>query len=448
MREPVSTTTARPRPTIGPISPRVALVIVGAVLLGVVLYWGRSALGPFIVGLVLAYLLDIPVTRLGRLGLPRWIAVLIVYVVAAFALYQGLRVMLRPLADEISTFITELPRFSDQIADQYAHLDLPPAIRQAIDGAIADLSTGIGSIDPSSLLPVVSVAAGLFGTIVAYIIVPVWAFYLIKDRPALTAAAQRSLPEPWRADVRAVSGLALRVFGQWLRGQIFLGVTVGIATFIGLIILSLTVDPVFGRFAIFLSVIAGIFELLPIIGPILSAIPAILLALTAGAQPALAALLLYLIVQQVENNILVPKIQGDAVELHPTIVMVALVLGGSIGGLLGAILALPIAAASRDVFRYAFHRVDDPPSTPDEAVAMIRERPTVIDSDGEPDSKPSPGRTTGGLDARPGGSASLSPVAPSTRSDSPPPPAEPIAATESVGPREPVDGGRAESRDA
>jgi predicted PurR-regulated permease PerM len=391
--------TVRPRTGFGPISPRVALVIIAATIVGAVLYLGRGSLGPFIVGLILAYLIDIPVGRLSRMGLPRWLAVLVVYVIVAVALYQGLRVMLRPLAEEIATFIEEFPTFSAQLTDQYAHLDLPPALRQAIDGALKDLSSGIGSIDPTSLLPVATIFAGVLGAIVAYIIVPVWAFYLIKDRPALAAAARRSLPEAWRADVAAVSGLILRVFGQWMRGQLFLGLTVGIATFAGLLLLSVTVDPVFGRFAIFLSVIAGIFELLPIIGPILSAIPAILLALTAGPQAALAALVLYIIVQQVENNVLVPKIQGDAVELHPTIVMVALIMGGSIGGLLGAILALPITAAARDVFRYAFHRVDDPPATPDGALAIIRARPTIVDDEPPGDEAAPPAPEAGAVDA-------------------------------------------------
>ena len=368
--------TTRARIGFGPMSPRVVLVLVGAAIVGLVLYAGRSALGPFVVGLVLAYLLDIPVERLSRLGLPRWIAVLAVYGITAVALFQGLRFLLRPLADEVSTFITEFPRFSRQITDQYAHLDLPRPLRQSIDSLLAELGTGIGSIDPTTLLPIATLFAGILGAIVAYIIVPVWAFYLIKDRPALSAAAERSLPEPWRADVRAVSGLVLRVFGQWLRGQVILGLAVGVATFVGLLVLGATVDPVFSRFAIFLSVVAAVFELLPIIGPILSAIPAVLLALTAGLQPALAAVLLYAIVQQVENNVLVPKIQGDAVELHPSIVMVALVVGGAIGGLLGAILALPITAAARDVFRYLFHRLDEPAWTTGEALAATRDRPT------------------------------------------------------------------------
>ena len=187
------------------------------------------------------------------------------------------------------------------------------------------------------------------------------------------------MPAAWRADARAVAYLVLRVCGQWLRGQVFLGLTVGVATFAGLLLLSAAVDPVFGRFAILLSIIAGVLELLPIIGPIIAAIPAVLLALTAGLDAAVAAVVMYTVIQQVENNLLVPKIQGDAVELHPSAVMFALVIGGAIAGLIGAILALPITAAARDVFRYLFHRVDDPPSTPDEAVAILRARPVLVE---------------------------------------------------------------------
>ena len=157
-----------------------------------------------------------------------------------------------------------------------------------------------------------------------------------------------------------------------------LGLIVGAATFVGLMVLSASVDPVFGRFVILLSVVAGVFELLPIIGPILAAIPAVLLALTAGPEAALAALVLYTLVQQLENNLLVPKIQGDAVELHPSAVMIALVIGGAIAGLLGAILALPIAAGARSVFRYLFHRLDDPPWSPEEALARIAARPMLV----------------------------------------------------------------------
>ena len=129
--------------------------------------------------------------------------------------------------------------------------------------------------------------------------------------------------------------------------------------------LSQLVDPVFGRYAVLLSVIAGVLELVPIIGPIIAAVPAVLLAATAGLEPVIAALVLYTLVQQVENNLLVPKIQGDAVELHPAAVIFAIIIGGSLAGLLGAILALPVTAAVRDVVRYLFRRLSpDAPGGP------------------------------------------------------------------------------------
>lgn len=362
----------------GPLSPRVVLVIVAAAILSVVLYLGNSALGPFIVGLVLAYLLDMPVERMSRVGLPRWLSVLIVYAILVVVIVQAALLTLRPLADQLATFIREFPTYSAQLTDTYAHLDLPPAVRQAIDGWIDDLASGVAGLDPSALLPVVSGIAGIVGSLIGYVLIPVWIFYLIKDRPALTAAAERSTPSTWWPDIEAMSGLTLRVFGQWLRGQLVLGVTVGLATFVGLLFLGATVDPIFNRFSILLSVVAGVLELLPIIGPILAAIPAVLLALTAGLDVGIAAVILYTAIQQLENYFLVPKIQGDAVDLHPSAVMFALILGGAIAGLLGAILALPITAAARDLFRYLFHRLSDPQPSPDEAVALIRAHPRVV----------------------------------------------------------------------
>jgi predicted PurR-regulated permease PerM len=361
-------------------TPRVLVLAIGLVILAVVLYLGRHALGPFVVGFVLAYVLDFPVERMARLRIPRWVSVLVVYALAIVVIVFAVRAVVRPLADEVSTFIREFPAFIAQVTDLYAHLDLPPELRNAVDAWLENLGEGVGGFNPGDLLPVFTGIAGVLGSIVSYIVVPVWVFYLIKDRPALTRAAERSVPVGWRADARAVAGLGLRVFGQWLRGQVFLGLVVGVATFIGLEFLSFTVDPVFGRFAVLLSVIAGVLELLPIIGPIISAIPAVILGLTASPQAAIAAVILYTAIQQIENHVLVPKIQGDAVELHPSVVIMAIVIGGAIAGVFGAVFALPITAAARDILRYAFHRVDDPPMTPDEAMATIRAHPSVVEA--------------------------------------------------------------------
>ena len=203
-----------------------------------------------------------------------------------------------------------------------------------------------------------------------------------RTRRRSSPHSTQSLPESWRFDTWAVIKTVERDFGQWVRGQLILGFVVGFLTFVGLIVLSRTVDPIFGRYAVLLSVLAGLLELVPIIGPIISAVPAVLLAATAGLGPVIWVLVLYFAVQQTENNLLVPKIQGDAVQLHPAAVVFAIIVGGSLAGLLGAILALPVTAAFRDVVRYLFRRL-----SPDEPAAlalsldpigMIRPMPDAI----------------------------------------------------------------------
>ncbi len=145
---------------------------------------------------------------------------------------------------------------------------------------------------------------------------------------------------------------------------------VGVFTFIGLTLVNQLVDPIFGRYAVLLSIIAGVLELVPIIGPIISAIPAVLLAATAGIGAVIAALVLYTLVQQIENSFLLPKIQGDAVQLYPSVVVFAIIIGGALAGLLGAILALPVTAAFRDVVRYLFRRLSS--DEPEALAASLR----------------------------------------------------------------------------
>jgi predicted PurR-regulated permease PerM len=349
-----------------PLSPRVAVLIVAAVAFGALLWMARDSVQPFVVGLLFVYLLDPPVRWLARHGLRRWLAILVVYVVGVIAIVEFLAFTLTPLIEEIIRFVTDFPKLAADLDAQlkhlgefYARLQIPVEVRDWIDGVVAGLGHGPAGngVDITFLLPVLTGAGSLIGLVFGYLILPVWVAYLLKDKVTLMAAFDRGMPESWRFDVWAIIRTVDRIFGQWLRAQLILGFTVGIFTFIGLAILSALVDPIFGRYAILLSVIAGVLELLPIIGPIISAVPAVLLAAIAGPAAVVAALLLYTLIQQLENNLLVPKIQGDAVELHPAAVMFAIIVGGSLAGLLGAILALPLTAALRDIVRYLFRRL-------------------------------------------------------------------------------------------
>jgi predicted PurR-regulated permease PerM len=358
-----------------PLSPRVAVLIGAAIILGLVLWMARDSIRPFILGLLFVYLLDPPVRWLVRRGIRRIYAILLVYVVGIVLFVEFLALTLTPLVNEIVRFVADFPKLAENLDGQlqklgefYARLQIPAAIRDWIDGLINGIGQGGGNgggADLSFLMPLITGAGSLLGAVFAYFILPVWVAYILKDKTSLVATFDRSLPKAWRFDSWAVIKTVERDFGQWVRGQILLGFAVGAATFVGLIVLSNVVDPIFGRYAVLLSVIAGLFELVPIIGPIISAVPAVLLAATVGPVAVLAALLLYFLVQQVENNFLVPKIQGDAVQLHPAAVVFAIIIGGSLAGLLGAILALPVTAAFRDVVRYLFRRL-----SPDEPEAL------------------------------------------------------------------------------
>ena len=282
-------------PRFAPWSPRVAVLLVAAIVVGTLLWMAQDSVRPFVVGLLLVYLLDIPVRWLVRRRVRRSLAIILVYVVAFVAVIEFLALTLTPLVNEILRFIEDFPRLAESLnarlqdlTELYSRLEIPAAIRDWIDSLIAGIGQGgeVGAgIDLSFLVPLVTGAGSLIGAIFGYIILPVWIFYLLKDRVSIAAAFDRALPSAWRFDTIVVLRSIERVLSQWVRAQFVLGLTVGVFTFIGLVVLSRVVDPIFGRYALLLSVTAGILELLPIIGPIISAVPAVLLAATAGPNP-------------------------------------------------------------------------------------------------------------------------------------------------------------------
>lgn len=388
MEESESPTTApdprTPDLRLGAPTPRVALVVIAAVALVAILYAGREVLAPFVLGIFLVFLLDPPVEWLARHRIGRGWAVLLVYLAVLAIVVILIAITAAPLIAQVRKLIDELPMLAETLRSQLLtlleRLGVPQDFLASIRDALDHLGTTIGGIDPAVILPFVTSIFSIIGSIVAFLIVPVWVFYVVRDRPSVTAGLEAGIPELWRGDVRAVTAITTDVLGRWVRGQLVLGSAVGLATLAGLVLLGVFIDPIFLRFSIILAVIAGFFELLPIIGPIISAIPAVILGATVSPVALVAVFLLYLGVQQLENTFLVPKIQGDAVELHPAAILFVIVLGGAVYGLLGAILAVPIAAAARDVYRHFFRRLSDHESDLARAVARGPTEPPTTES--------------------------------------------------------------------
>jgi hypothetical protein len=137
---------------------------------------------------------------------------------------------------------------------------------------------------------------------------------------------------------------------------LFVAASVGVLVTIGLLIINFDAST-----AIFLGFIAGLFEVLPIVGPILGAIPSVVVALFTGGfgnvDLALKVVLVFMIIQQIEGNLLIPKIAGDSTKLHPAVVMLVIIMGSEVAGLPGAIVAVPFTALARDLYIYLYQRL-------------------------------------------------------------------------------------------
>jgi predicted PurR-regulated permease PerM len=182
------------------------------------------------------------------------------------------------------------------------------------------------------------VALGLLGGALNGIFILVLALYMTEDRDRIMRYLLSLVPFERRDQAGVVaSRIGLRL-GGWLRGQLLLSAIIGALTLVGLSIIGV-------RYAVLLAVLAAIGEAIPLIGPIISAVPAVIVALFDSPGQALKTVGLYLVVQQLENNLIVPKVMQRAVSIHPLAVMVALLAGGELLGVTGAILSVPVAAA-------------------------------------------------------------------------------------------------------
>ena len=356
---------------------RLGLFVLAVGLLLAWLFWQvKGALPAFFIATALAFILDPIVTFLERRGLPRWAGVLVAYVAVVALVWVLVAFAVPPLADQTRELIDHLPELGASVTNiqqdvlaWYQSLPLPAGLRAMIDESIANANATFADAIRQILGPAVSTVLRTAGFIFGLIVIPVWLFFVLKDRAGLPRAVRRGLPEAWHADADNVMSLLALTGGRWVRGQLLLGAAIFLATVIGLTILTVIGFGEFGRFTLVLALIAGVLEWFPIIGPIIAAIPAILIGLTISPAAAIAAAVLYTAIQQLENNLLVPKVLGDAVKLHPAVMILALVVGGALFGIGGAILAAPIVAIGRDLYQYTFERLRGQPPEAAYAVA-------------------------------------------------------------------------------
>jgi len=189
-----------------------------------------------------------------------------------------------------------------------------------------------------------------FAALVMGITVLVLTAYLLLDFEGVRKNILALVPKPHREQTAEIIASIEEKLGMWLRGQIALMLVIGTVTFVGLTILDV-------KFALSLAVIAGLLEVVPMIGPTISVIPALIVGFSDSSFKGLGVLGLYIIIQQLENNFVVPKVMQKAVGFNPLVTLIAILVGGNLMGVLGAILAIPIALIGQTIIKSVFNNL-------------------------------------------------------------------------------------------
>ncbi len=304
------------------ISTRTILIVLTTVLVLWLMVQISNILLAIFVSLILTLGLNPLVDWLTKQKLSRTLAVTLTYIFFLGLVVGLFALALPPMASQVQNLIQRLPLYVSSISIP----GLETFSEQFLNTFVSEVSKGTGDV--------LKVTLNFFSNAFSVVTVLVLTFYFLLDYPNLKEKFLALYTGAWKKRVaRLVEDIEEKI-GGWLRGQVFLMFIVGLACFVGLTLLRID-------YALSLAVIAGFLEIVPLIGPIASFIPA---AIVASAQSPLTVALvavLYILIQQLESNFVVPKVMQKAVGFSPIVILVAIMIGGKLFGVFGALLSLP-----------------------------------------------------------------------------------------------------------
>jgi len=344
---------------------------VGALLWLTVTAW--ASLTWFVIGLVIYELLLPLVNRLAR-TMPRWLAATIGVLLVLGLAVGGVALLVPPLLTELQQLYASLPtgaQFQQTYATAYRWYEavVPATIRSVVDSGASQLHAqasanlqGLLTDASARLAGVVQRLVGVVVFLLGFIIVLVWLYQLWSTRLSGQRLLRDVLPLPVHLDVLNLFRLFHRIFVSYLRSQVVLSLITSVMIYAALGALNLLGYQIGS--ALLLAIVAGIARLIPYIGGIIGTIPAVLLALLAPAHPlqhALVVFAVYQVVYTIEGYIIDPQVTGAAVSIPPAVLTPLVIMFGAVFGVVGAVLAAPVAALARDFFLYIHRRLNGAP---------------------------------------------------------------------------------------
>ena len=291
-------------------------------------------------GVIMAFVLAPLVERLApRTG--RAVAVVLTALVALVVLVGSLAALAVPLVRETAELAREVPRFVELFSSpesiNIAGIEISGEVRQRIG---TEIGARLGDWSQQAARGALRVGAGILDFLVVFVI----GIYFLASAPQVRRWVHSMIPTRQRAEFRRIELDAARLFGRYIRGQLLLGVIIGTVSAIAYLILGVP-------YAVFLGVIAGVLELVPIAGPIVAGAIAAVVSLTEPFPLVVWVILAATAIQQLENHILVPRISGTAVGLHPLAALLAVLVGIEVAGVVGALFAVPLAGLAWSIYR-------------------------------------------------------------------------------------------------
>ena len=294
---------------------RLIFLGLGIVIVLWVLYLLRTFLLPFAIGLVLAYLI-------------------------ITAVIDASVILLENAPNILGRSLYQIQQWFQEISK-----NLPVVIQQEISKDLVDWGMAVGNYIRAALLGAVSSMPGTFKMFLGFAVLPFFLFYILKDSEKLKRGFVSAMTPAMARHTRNVATIVERVLGRYIRAQIMLGVIVAYFSFIGLLILKVP-------FTVALSLLAGVTEVIPTLGPWIGGGVAVIVTLAMAPEKAIWVVVLFVCVQLVENNLLVPKVQSAYLRIHPAIMIVLLVFGAYIAGFWGLLLIGPLVATLVEIFKY------------------------------------------------------------------------------------------------
>jgi len=316
------------------------------------IYLVRGAFTTFILAGVLVYLLYPVVQAMEYRGSGRIIAILLAYIalliiVIAFMLYVIPRLInqLHLLLYMLPSYTTQIEWYLRELQTGYYHTELPEGMRLAIDDQIYNLQQRIQNL----LVQAVQLIFNLAGYCIDFLLAPVVAFYILKDMERFKSKLEDLLPERHFKHLWEMGKEINVVLTNFIQGNLLLVIIVGGLTGVAMAVIGV-------EYAVMLGIIAGLAELIPYFGPFIGAVPAVAMGLLQSKYVAFKVIVIILIIQQLEGNILAPKVLGKSVGLHPLFIILALIVGAKLYGIVGMLLAVPTAAIIRILVIFLYRK--------------------------------------------------------------------------------------------